>query len=128
MGEQRENEDEYYAHRRFGDVVSLRTSVLAVQRQLGLSPQQWAGLPLRGLGSSVLDGSDGTVRHSKAVMGAGAYRNTDNWAIRRALKKKYQTNQELSDARADHAAQARPFRPAQCLETVVRLPPAVLTL
>jgi hypothetical protein len=72
MCEQRENEDEYYAYRRAGGVVSWRTSALAIQRQLGLSPQRWAGFPLRGLGASDPDGPDGAVGHCKAVMGVRA--------------------------------------------------------
>lgn len=69
MCEERENSDEYYAYRRIGGVVSWRTSVLAVQQQLELSPQRWAGLSLRGLSSSDPDGADGTVGNFKAVMG-----------------------------------------------------------
>lgn len=69
MCEQRENSDEYYAYRRIGDVVSWRTSALAIQRRLGIPSYRWAGLPLRGLGSSDPDGPDGTVRNFKAVMG-----------------------------------------------------------
>ena len=68
MCEQREKEDEYYAYRRFGDVVSWRTSALALQWRLGIPSQRWAGFPLRGLGSSDPHGSDGAVGHCKAVL------------------------------------------------------------
>lgn len=60
---------------------------------------------LKGGGTDVLQRVGSVLKDfpDKQVHVAGY---TDNVAIRSALKKKYPSNQELSDARADHAAQA----------------------